>query len=101
MDIAVIGDDETGLGFGLAGIRRFYALEGLKKGDLEAIIKDCGILIVTEKAHDSLKDDLSRLLEGKSLPLLVEIPDKHGTTRGDVFAQLTKKAIGVELKEKN
>lgn len=100
MDIAVIGDDETSLGFGLAGIRKTYVLEELEKGGLEAIIKDCGVLVVTEKAHDSLKAELSRLLEGRNIPLVVEIPDKHGTTRGDVFAQLTKKAIGVELKEK-
>jgi len=101
MDISIIGDNETSLGFGLAGIRKVYVLEELKKGDLESIIKDCGVLVVTEKANGAMKDELTRLLEGKNLPLLVEIPDKQGTSRGDVFAQLTKKAIGVELKEKN
>lgn len=100
MKIAVIGDDEACLGFGLAGLRSTYGLDSLGKGDLENIIKDCGVLILTEKAHDSLKADLARLLEGKNFPLVVEVPDKHGTIRGDVFAQLTKKAIGVELKER-
>ena len=103
MKIGVVGDFDTVAGFRLAGVREGYevdgpgaALESLKK----LMKEDIGVIIITEGLAEEIRDETAALLEGKALPLLVEIPDKKGPIEGkmDPIMALIKKAVGVDIK---
>jgi len=60
--------------------------------------KDLGILLVTEKVAAWVPEDVRRLRESGELPLVVEIPDRHGTSRGqDFLTRYVRDAIGVKM----
>jgi len=61
-------------------------------------MKDLGILLITELAAESIPEKVKELRSGGALPLLVEIPDRHGTRRGtDFLTRYIREAIGVKL----
>jgi V/A-type H+-transporting ATPase subunit F len=60
--------------------------------------KDIGILLMTELAAESIPEKVKELRSSGKLPLLVEIPDRHGTRRGaDFLTGYIREAIGVKL----
>ena len=61
-------------------------------------MRDLGILVMTEKAAAAVPDVAQELRESGRLPLLVEIPDRHGSARGnDALTRYITNAIGVKL----
>lgn len=103
MKIGVVGDFDTVTGFRLAGVKETYdveepeaAVETLKK----LMKEDIGVIIITERLADQIRDETEELIEGKTLPIIVEIPDKKGPIEGkaDPIMALIKKAVGVEIK---
>ena len=61
-------------------------------------MRDLGILLVTEKVVAWIPEDVRRLRESGELPLVVEIPDRHGTSRGqDFLTRYVRDAIGVKM----
>ena len=98
MDISIIADKDTLLGFELVGVKNVIVFneENLRE-DLKKV-KDSKILIVTEKVAEALRrQDLN------VQPTLAEIPDKSGST-GHALKEISKlfeSAIGVALKEEN
>lgn len=98
MDISIIADKDTLLGFELVGVKNgiVFNEENLRE-DLKKV-KDSKILIVTEKVAEALRrQDLN------VQPTLAEIPDKSGST-GHALKEISKlfeSAIGVALKEEN
>jgi V/A-type H+-transporting ATPase subunit F len=107
-NIAVIGDKDTTLGFAIAGIKHiFYVETGQKatKDALESCLSnpEIGVVIITERVADSIRDDIDRLKMDKTLyPIIIEIPDKQGEIPGrkDPISLLIKRAIGVEVTKK-
>lgn len=103
--IAVIGDRETVMGFRLTGVRRYYEVSSEEEARraLEDISNspDIGIVIITERIAEKVRDDLERIRgRGKRLiPIVIEIPDRFGPMpeRRDVVRELIRRAIGVEL----
>jgi V/A-type H+-transporting ATPase subunit F len=60
--------------------------------------KDLAILAVTEKIAELLPDMVQRLREHGDLPIVVEIPDRHGTKRSpDFLTKYVRDAIGVKM----
>lgn len=60
--------------------------------------KDIGIVLVTEKLIDLLPDYFSDIKINKRLPLVVEIPDRHGSIRdGNSIMSYVSNAIGLKL----
>lgn len=92
---------DTLVGMRLAGI------EGaLVHGTAEAsaamkqvmLMDDIAILAITEKAAELVPDLVQQLREHGDLPILVEIPDRHGTKRGpDFLTKYVRDAIGVKM----
>lgn len=67
-------------------------LEELKKN------KDIGIIILTEKAAALAEDKVREIKLSKSIPLVVEIPDRHGSIRGkDSILKYVREAIGLKI----
>ncbi len=65
---------------------------------LESVKKDLqvGILLVTEKISDMAPDLINEIKQGHELPLLVVIPDRHGSRRGeDSITAYIKETIGL------
>jgi V/A-type H+-transporting ATPase subunit F len=59
---------------------------------------DVAILAVTEKIAELLPETIQRLREHGELPIVVEIPDRHGTKRSpDFLTKYVRDAIGVKM----
>lgn len=67
---------------------------------IEAVLAmhDVAILAITEKAAAMAPDIIRQLREHGDLPLVVEIPDRGGSTRGpDFLTRYVRDAIGVKV----
>ncbi|MDP7179908.1 MAG: V-type ATP synthase subunit F [Candidatus Woesearchaeota archaeon] len=98
MDIAIIADKDTIIGFKLAGVRNSAVFN--EKTIKEDIIKfkESHILILTENIAKTVRENkLEKLIEG----VIVEVPDKNGSTglATNEISRLFEEAIGVKLKE--
>ena len=59
---------------------------------------DVAILAITEKAAAHIPDLMQEMREHGELPIVVEIPDRHGTNRGaDFLTKYVRDAIGVKM----
>jgi len=60
--------------------------------------KDIGILLITEKLAKEFPDMVAEIKLTRLTPLVVEIPDRHGTGRSPEFiTDYVKEAIGIKL----
>lgn len=89
MKIYLISDNiDTQTGFRLIGIDSIvvHELDEFKKA-LDNILddKNIGVLLVTEKHAQKYRDLLDEKRVDKKIPLVVVIPDRHGSTREKNF----------------
>ncbi len=60
--------------------------------------KDIGILLITEKFSRDFPDVVNNFKLNHKLPLVVEVPDRHGTGRKPNFiTDYVNEAIGLKL----
>ena len=60
--------------------------------------RDLAIIVITELAAESIPEKVQSLRKRDSLPLLVEIPDRHGSRRdADFLSRYVREAIGVKV----
>ena len=106
MEIALIGDRFTVHGFRLAGIRRTFLLDEVRRGDMRALLRELfsgevALMLITERVAEELGDLLEEATRFKKgiMPILVEIPDSGGplVTRPDPIRALIKKTVGFEI----
>ncbi len=102
MRVWLISDNhDTLVGMRLAGIEGILVNETeeiLEAIDTAVSMSDVGILVVTEKISAKIPDVIQRLRENGDLPLVIEIPDRHGTNRGpDFLTRYVRDAIGVKM----
>ncbi len=102
MRIYVISDNtDTQMGLRLSGISGVVVHEREELvSALEKAMKDpeIGIILVTEKLVNLAKDYIYGIKSGNSLPLIIEIPDRHsgGNKRGSITAYINE-ALGVKF----
>lgn len=61
-------------------------------------MRNLAILAITERAAEMAPDIIQQLRERGELPLVVEVPDRHGTKRGpDFLTRYVQEAIGVKM----
>lgn len=92
-------DTQTGLR--LVGIEGsvIHTKEELKK-ELDKVItdKEIGILLITELLAKLAPEMINDIKLNRRLPLVVEIPDRHGSGRNpDFITDYAREAIGVKL----
>ncbi len=92
---------DTLVGMRLAGIdgivlhQRDEVLESLKAAMSNP---DIGIIILTEKIVDLAHDEIMTYKIKYKKPLIIEIPDRHGTTRGsDVITNYVRESVGIRI----
>ena len=60
--------------------------------------KDIGIILLTEKFGREFPDIIDDVKLNHRLPLIIEIPDRHGTGRkADFITSYVNEAIGLKL----
>ena len=102
MKMYLISDNvDTYTGMRLAGVDGVVVHERdeLKKA-LEEVLSDptVGIVLLTEKFGREFPEIIDDVRLNHRLPLLVEIPDRHGTGRAEDFIlSYVNEAIGLKL----
>ena len=97
MKMYLISDNiDTWTGMRLAGVEGAVVHE---KQELKAEIdKEIGILLLTEKFGKEFPDIIDHIRLERKLPLIVEIPDRHGTGRApDFITSYVNEAIGINI----
>ena len=102
MKMYLISDNvDTYTGMRLAGVEGCVVHE---RGDLREALyhaiadKENGIILLTEKFGREFPDIVDDVKLNRRLPLIVEIPDRHGTGRkADFITSYVNEAIGVKL----
>ena len=96
MKMFLISDNvDTLTGMRLAGVEGEIAKEAVEK-ILED--KDLGILLITEKLSSEIPELVDDIKLNRKRPLLVEIPDRHGSGRTPNFiTNYINEAIGIKI----
>lgn len=102
MKMFLISDNiDTYTGMRLAGVEGVvvHEREELRRSLEEAVEnKDYGIILLTEKFGKEFPDIIDDIRLNHCLPLLIEIPDRHGTGRApDFITSYVNEAIGLKL----
>lgn len=92
---------DTWVGMQLAGIQgvivheREEILEVFNRAVEDTTI---GILIVTELIGDQIRDEIMQQKLRHNKQLIIEIPDRHGTRRGqDLITSYIRESIGIQV----
>jgi len=102
-EIAVIGDNSMVTGFRLAGVTKFFELEGEDaEKKLAELLKDenINIIIVSEKVLYKANSRLRSKIESIAKPIVVPVPDRSGAVEEEESASLremVKRALGFDL----
>jgi V/A-type H+-transporting ATPase subunit F len=109
--IAVIGDDDTVIGFGLTGIKYLTTIsEDTDNSEIILSIKgyikndEIGFIILTQSIAERIRPEFERIKLDKTLyPIFIELPDKRGELpdRVDPIKSLIRRAIGMEIVKEN
>ena len=102
MKMYLISDNvDTYTGMRLAGVEGCVVHERSELKDaLERSIadKEIGIILLTEKFGREFPDIIDEFRLERKMPLLIEIPDRHGTGRSkDFITSYITEAIGLKL----
>ncbi|MEA2021754.1 MAG: V-type ATP synthase subunit F [Candidatus Caldatribacteriota bacterium] len=86
---------------------RLSGIEGVVVHEKEEIVKeltevkkkrDIGILLITELLAERVQLELNKMKLSCSLPIIVEIPDRHGSRRSpDFLTRYIKESIGLKI----
>lgn len=102
MRMFLISDNiDTCVGMRLAGVEGvvIHSQKHLKE-QLEKAVSDktIGVILITEKFGREFPEIINDVKLNRRLPLIVEIPDRHGTGRSqDFITSYVNEAIGLKL----
>lgn len=101
MQYHVIGDEDTVLGLGMAGVRGRTVKNAAETEQAfsDAIADgDIGIIIITEAAAEMIRGTVDKYIFTRTFPLIVEIPDRTGRLPGRPgIRELVNRTIGLKL----
>ncbi|RQV98752.1 MAG: ATP synthase subunit F [Calditrichaeota bacterium] len=86
---------------------RLSGVEGVVVHKREEILKelekireeqDIGILLITELLVERVQSELNEMKLSRKLPIVIEIPDRHGTRRPpDFLTRYIRESIGLKI----
>lgn len=102
MKMFLISDNiDTRTGMRLAGVDGVVVHEAHEvKEAIDKCLKDSeiGIVLITEKLGKMIQDEINDIKLNYPIPLIVEIPDRHGTGRTpDSITRYVREAIGLKI----
>ncbi len=96
-----IADEDTLRGFRLAGVdgRVVSTAEESHQAIEDALrLPDCGIIIITARAADTIRETLEALRLGRDRPLIIEIPGPAGKpAESKGLRRFVQEAVGIRL----
>ena len=101
--VAIIGDIDTVSGFRLGGVKKAEVVntseEAIAAFDKFLEQDEISIIIITQLMANEIRDHINRKIGSDVLPMIIEIPDKDGSSEGssDQINDLIKRVIGVEM----
>ena len=101
MKFYVIGNEETVLGFQLVGIEGEIVTNAdeanaalAKAFETEGL----GIIIITERIADMIRQQVDLYVYKTTFPLIIEIPDQHGPVEGrGSVRDMIRAAVGINI----
>jgi len=101
MKTIVIADEDTVIGFSLAGVPgKIVATATEASNAFEQVTQtaDVGILLITERVAQLIREKVDHWIIGGGQPLIVEIPDSQGPLENRRTPhEFVKSAIGVKF----
>lgn len=102
MRMYLISDNvDTYTGMKLSGVNGVVVHSRFElKEQLDQVLADktIGIILITEKLSNEFPEIINDVKLNKRIPLIVEIPDRHGTGRKpDFITSYVNEAIGLKL----
>lgn len=101
MKYAIIGDEDSIIGFGILGVpgKVVTNAEEAQNAFFELLQdRDTGIIIITERIADMIRPIVNRYLFTAEFPLVVEIPDRNGIKPGRAgIKEMVNAAIGIKI----
>jgi V/A-type H+-transporting ATPase subunit F len=101
MKYYVIGDEDAVLGFGMVGVAGRVVHSGQEASDAFRTAladREVGIILITERIAELIREQVDRYVFSESFPLIVEIPDWEGRLTGKPsLRDLVNSAIGIKL----
>ena len=101
MRFHVIGDEDTVLGFRLAGVEGVIVRTPEEvREELERAFQTpgIGVIILTERIAETVRAQVNQYLYKSALPLVIEVPDWHGPMEGrKTVKEMIRAAVGVQL----
>lgn len=92
---------DTWVGMRLAGINGIIVHEKDElMGAIQTAIKDeeVGLIIMTEKVVDLAKEEIMEIKLKVARPLIIEIPDRHGTMRSEnAITNYIRESVGIRI----
>ena len=102
MKIFLISDNtHTLTGMRLSGVEGVVVHE--REEILEELEKvkedhDIGILLITELLMERVQPELNEMKLSRKFPIIVDIPDRHGTKRApDFLTRYIRESIGIKI----
>jgi len=101
MKFFVIADEATVAGFGLVGVEGIVV-----RSDDEAreairtafSTPDIGIIVITERVAQGIREEVEGYIFGHDFPLVIEIPDRRGPVEGRVsIREMVRSAVGLNI----
>lgn len=98
----IISDNiDTLVGLQIAGINGIvlHKREEILKA-IDDVMKDTevGIILITELAGELVQDKINEIKLLKKMPLIIEIPDRHGSRKQDDYIlKYIQESIGVKI----
>jgi len=101
MNYFVLGDEDTVLGFSLVGVNGLVVSEESEIGELfDRVLanEEIGIIIITERVANRIREKVESLQFRGEFPLVVEIPDRTGYEKEKPpLRDLINRVIGIRL----
>jgi len=100
MEIAVLGNKSTVIGFKLAGIKKCIEaannLVELTKQFREITADEEVAMLIVDSACQPIKDEIIRFIEFNEKPVIIEVPCKGKRIEPSIFDSIVKRATGAK-----
>lgn len=101
MHYHVLGDEDTVLGFRMAGVEgRVIENRAEAEESFDAAIGDHenGVIIISERIADLIRDRVDHYIFSEQFPLILEIPDRFGKLEGKPgLREMVNRSIGISV----
>ena len=86
--VAIIGDIDVVSGFRLGGVKRAEVANSAEEAVAafdKILDEEISIIIITQVLANEIRNHINRKIGSSVLPMIIEIPDKDGSSEGSFY----------------